>query len=660
MAEAVRDYKKLAASIKDAVGADNIISAAHCATRLRLVLKDTPSDKTTKDISEMPGVIQVVERGGQYQIVIGTHAQDVYEALAATTKLDATAEPEAKQSVFARIIATMSAVFAPFVYVLAGAGLIQGILIIVLQFAPDFANTGTYQVLSFVSWTPFYFLPVLIAITAAKHFKVNTFIAVWCCAALLSTDWTALAERIASGEVITFAGLPLAETTYNSTVLPPLFVVWILSYVEHFVEKILPDIVKSLLTPMICAAIMVPLTLVVIGPLTNAAAAAIANGYNWLVDAAPIVAAAFVGGIWQVLVIFGVHWGILPVAMMNIEMYGSDSFQVFQTCAVIAQVAACFGVLIKTRNAKMKNVAFSAGLTGIFGITEPAIYGVTLSLKRPFLFGCIGGAVGAVVSSFFDPKYYLFTPLAGPLTMMNAISPDNPSSFPGMLIGAAVAAVVALGLVVIIGCDPKEKKEEARILQAALPGGGTMPVAAGPAGTAGAGSVEVDVPAGSEVDVTEEEHKPGDIITVYAPMNGTAKAQKDIGDPTFAEGILGEGAAIVPSDGNLYAPFDGTVFNVAETGHAINLVGPGGIEMLIHIGLDTVELDGKGFKPVVKDGQKVKKGDTLIKFDIDEIGKKYDTVTSILVTNADDYASVEQLKKDGTVKAGDAIVSVKI
>lgn len=660
MAQAVRDYKKLAADIKEAVGPDNIASATHCATRLRLVLKETPSDETTKKISEMPGVIQVVERGGQYQIVIGTHAQDVYEALAATMKFDSTApEPEVKQSVFAKIIATMSAVFAPFVYVLAGAGLIQGILIIVLQFAPDFANTGTYEVLSFVSWTPFYFLPVLIAITAAKHFKVNTFIAVWCCAALLSNDWTAIAQRIASGEVITFAGLPLAETTYNSTVLPPLFVVWILSYVEHFFEKILPDVVKALLTPMICAAIMVPLTLTVIGPLTNAAAAAIAEGYNWLVAAAPVVAAAFVGGIWQVLVIFGVHWGILPVAMMNIEMYGSDSFQVFQTCAVIAQVAACFGVLIKTKNQKMKNVAFSAGLTGIFGITEPAIYGVTLSLKRPFLFGCIGGATGAVVASFFDPRYYLFTPLAGPLTMMNAISPDNPSSFPGMLIGAAVAAVVAMGLVVIVGCDPKEKQEEGQILAAALPGGGTMPVST--ADMQGSGEpVETGTLNETDADATEQKTKAGDVITIYAPMNGTAWAQKDIGDPTFAEGILGEGGAIVPSDGNLYAPFDCTVFGVADTGHAINLVGPGGTEMLIHIGLDTVELNGKGFNPVVRDGQKVKKGDTLIKFDIDDIKKKYDTVTSILVTNADDFASVEQIKTDGDVKVGDPIVKVTI
>ena len=661
MAEKIRDYGKLAVDIKNAVGEQNIVSATHCATRLRLVLKETPSAETTKQISEMPAVIQVVERGGQYQIVIGTHAQDVYEALAADMKLDASAQPEVKQGVVARVIATMSAVFAPFVYILAGAGLIQGILIIVLQFAPAFADTGTYAVLSFISWTPFYFLPILIAITASKHFKVNTFIAVWACAALLNNDWVSLANRIAAGEPITFAGLPLAETTYNSTVLPPLFLVWVLSYVEHFIEKVLPDVVKALLTPMICALIMVPLTLVVIGPLTDLAAQGIAIGYNWLVDNVPVVAAAFVGGIWQVFVIFGVHWGVTPMVLANFEIYGSDTFQAFQTCAVVAQAAACFGVFFKTKSAKMKNVSFSAGLTGIFGITEPAIYGVTLSLKKPFVYGCIGGAIGAVVISFFNSRYYVYAGLPGLLTSVNAISAENPSSFTGMMIGIIVTIVVTIAMVLIFGCDPKEGfPAEAAADGAPAPG----PVSVSET-TAADGDRVVTVQSsdtGNSNDVMTIEKSTGakgDTVTIFSPLNGTAKPQSEIGDPTFAEGILGQGAAIVPVDGTLYAPFDCTVFGVADTGHAINLVGPEGIEMLIHIGLDTVELNGKGFTPMVKDGQKVKAGDTLIKFDLDAIKKGYETVTAVLVTNADEFAVVEELKKDGTVKVGDPIMIVR-
>ena len=244
MANKIRDYTKLAADICAAVGKDNILSATHCATRLRLVLRETPSDEVTKQISEMPAVIKVMESGGQYQVVIGTHAKDVYEALAQLLDLDnsTAAAPEVKQGLGSRIIATMSAVFAPFVYILAAAGLVQGALIIITHFFPAFAATGTYSVLSFISWTPFTFLPVMIAVTASKHFKCNTFIAMWCCMALVNPDWASIAARIADGEVIKFLAFPMSQTTYTSTVLPPLFLVLVLSWLEHWLDEHLPDL----------------------------------------------------------------------------------------------------------------------------------------------------------------------------------------------------------------------------------------------------------------------------------------------------------------------------------------------------------------------------------------------------------------------------------
>ncbi len=251
MAGKVRDYGKLARDIRDAVGESNIVSAAHCATRLRLVLKESPSAEVTKEISGMPAVIQVVEKGGQYQIVIGTHAKDVYNELVQILDLDESAQPEIRQSLANRVIATMSAVFAPFVYVLAAAGLVQGALIILTQFAPAFAQTGTYEVLSFISWTPFTFLPVLIAVTASKHFKCNTFIAMWCCLALVNSSWGEIAARIADGETVRFLFFDMAQTTYTSTVLPPLFLVLILSYLEHFLEKHVPDVIKALVVPLV-------------------------------------------------------------------------------------------------------------------------------------------------------------------------------------------------------------------------------------------------------------------------------------------------------------------------------------------------------------------------------------------------------------------------
>lgn len=453
MAAKIRDYEKLAADICEEVGKDNILSAANCATRLRLVLKEAPSAEVTKRISEMPAVIKVLESGGQYQIVIGTHAKDVYEALAQMLDLDETAAPAAKQGLFSRIIAAMSAVFAPFIYILAAAGLVQGMLIILTHLFPTFASTGTYTLLSMLSWTPFTFMPVMIAVTASKHFKCNTFIAMWCCMALTNPDWAAIAARIAGGETIKFLAFPMAQTTYTSSVLPPLFLVLVLSYLERFLNKYVPDILKALVVPFISAVIMVPLTILIIGPVSDAFATGIAAGYNFLADNIPALAALLVGGIWQVFVIFGVHWGVTPMNVANFAKYGCDSFQAFQTCAVIAQAAACFGVFLKARKAENKKVALSAGLTGVFGITEPAIYGVTLRFKKPFVAGCIGGAVGALIISFFNTKYYVYAGLPGLLTIVNAISDQHPSSFIGMLIGVAATIVITIVLVQIIGLD---------------------------------------------------------------------------------------------------------------------------------------------------------------------------------------------------------------
>jgi len=360
MGSKVRDYSKLALDIIKAVGGEkNINSAARCATRLRFVLKEIPTDATAK-ISAMPGVISVVEKGGQYQIVIGPHVNEVYDVVAKELHLDdkQTEAPQEKQSLVNRVIAAISAIITPFVYVLAAAGLVQGCLIVIKQFAPGFADTGTYSLLNMISWVPFTFLPILIAVSAAKHFKCNTYIALACCCALLSPSWTTLAGRIADGEIIKFLCFPMSRTTYTSTVLPPIFLVLVLSYLERFLRKHLPDVIKSLATPFLCLVIMVPLTILVIGPLSEGAANGLAKGYNVLYEAVPAVAALVVGALWQVLVIFGVHWGFTPVTLANFEVFGYDTLQVFKTCSVVAQAAACFGVVLKTRNKEFKNAAF--------------------------------------------------------------------------------------------------------------------------------------------------------------------------------------------------------------------------------------------------------------------------------------------------------------
>ena len=628
MANSVRDYEKLAVDIIDAVGGkNNIIKASRCATRLRLVLKET-TNEAKENVSNLTGVITVVESGGQFQVVIGTHVGKVFDKVASELNLDSNAIEDApKASVLNRIIATMSAVFAPFIYILAAAGILQGCLILVNMANPSFSSTGTYEVLSFMSWAPFTFLPIFIAITASKHFKCNTFIAVACCAALVSPTWAEIASRIAGGESIKFLGISLAETTYTSSVLPPLFLVWLLSYVEKFVDKRLPEVVKALFTPFICMLVMVPLTILAIGPLSDSLATGIANGYNALYNFAPAVAAAVIGGLWQIVVIFGVHWGVTPMCLANYDLYGMDTFQAFQTMAVVAQAGAVFGVFIKARNKKTKNMALSAGITGIFGITEPAIYGVNLRFKKPFICGCIAGAIGAVVGSFFNIAYYEYACLPGLLTVVNAITPNNSKSIIGMLIGAAISFFGAIILVQVIGFGEKETEEK-----------------------------------NENNDVNVNEGQPilnMGIKEIKSPISGKVIELEKVNDPVFSSGAMGKGVAIEPIDNKVYAPFDGVIEFIADTKHAIGLLSDDGVEVLIHVGMDTVKMNGKGFDVKTKVNSKVKAGDLLLEFDKSVIEKEgYSLITPIVITNADNYED-KQLNINKEVESGNTIINLK-
>ena len=629
MANSVRDYEKLAVDIINAVGGKkNIIKASRCATRLRLVLKET-TNEAKENVSALTGVITVVENSGQFQVVIGTHVGKVFDKVANELNLDSNAidEDEPKTSVLSKVIATMSAVFAPFIYILAAAGILQGCLILINMFNPTFSNSGTYEVLSFISWAPFTFLPIFIAITASKHFKCNTFIAVACCAALVSPTWAEMASKIASGENIKFLGFSLAETTYTSSVLPPLFLVWILSYVEKFVDKKLPDVIKSLFTPFICMVVMVPLTILVIGPLSDSLATGIANGYNALYNFAPAVAAAVIGGLWQIVVIFGVHWGVTPMCLANYDLYGMDTFQAFQTMAVVAQAGAVFGVFIKSRNNKTKNMALSAGITGIFGITEPAIYGVNLRFKKPFICGCIAGAVGAVVGSFFNIAYYAYAGLPGLLTVVNAITPENSKSITGMLIGAAISFLGAIILVQLIGVGEKETNLNNE---------------------------------NNNLNINENEVVLNiGFKEIKSPISGKVIELAKVNDPVFSSGAMGKGIAIEPTDNKVYAPFDGVVEFVADTKHAIGLLSDDGVEVLIHVGMDTVKMAGKGFDVKTKANTKIKAGDLLLEFDTKAIKKEgYSLITPVVITNADNYEH-KQLCINEEVKSGKEIINLK-
>lgn len=553
MAEAVKDYQKLEHDIiRLAGGADNIASAQRCATRLRLVLKNTPGQAEEK-IKALPGVITVVQKQGQFQVVIGNHVGDVFEAVSAELETNKKAEqeerPKEKENLLNRLLQMISGVFAPVCYVLAAGGLLQGLLIILTMAVPSVTETGVYP-----------------------------------------------------------------EITYTSSVLPPLILVALLSKLEKFLNKHLPELIKSLFTPLICLAALVPLTIVVIDPLIQWLSNGVAAGYNLLYQMAPPIAGAVVGGVWQVIVIFGIHWGMVPIVIANFAQNGQDTLQIFIQIAVISQMAAAFGVFLKAKDKQLRTDALSAGITGIFGITEPAIYGITLPRKKPFIYGCIWAAIGSAIAAILGATQYVYAGLPGLISVVNSISVENPGSFPACATGAAVTITGTIGSILLFGCEPKQKEN-------------------------------------AEHSILGQ--------TVFSPLTGELKSLKDVNDPTFSEEILGKGIAILPKEGIVYAPFDGVVSALFDTKHAIGLTDDQGMELLIHVGLETVNLGGTHFEVHISQGDLVKKGDPLITFDLQEIQKTHDVITPVLITSADDFSEIVVQKEFGPVKAGDAILTVK-
>lgn len=425
---------------------------------------------------------------------------------------------------------------------------------------------------------------------------------------MVSPDLAGIIERIGKGESFHFLGLPLSETSYVSSVLPPLLLVWALSYVEKYLNKYIPEVVRQLFVPFFSIVIMVPLTLIIIGPLASGAAHGIASGFNTLVDVAPWLAGILIGTFWQVFVIFGVHWGVTPMVLANFEEYKSDAFQAFQTIAVIAQFGAVLGVFFKSKNAEIKKVSLSAGITGIFGITEPAMYGINLRFKKPFIIACISGGIGALVASFFNPKYYAYAGLPGPITIVNGYSGDNPTSIWGIVIGSIIAIVLPIILIQIFGYgeDTTDKVQDADINN---------------------NSTEINN------DSLEE--------YILSPTTGSIVPLKDVKDPIFSEGMMGKGIAIQPIENEIKSPVVGKVSMIAASKHAIGITSNNGIEILIHVGLDTVNLKGNGFEVLTKENDNVEIGQTLLRFNQSYIEKQgYNTITPIIITNSDEFEEI--------------------
>lgn len=622
-------YQVLSEEILQGVGGkENINSVIHCATRLRFKLKDSRKADTAA-LKANAGVIMVVESGGQYQVVIGNHVSDVYQALLSTAGLgddSSDGHSEEKGSLFARFIDIVSGIFTPFVGVMAASGILKGLLSLALACGAIAETSGTYITLSAAGDAVFYFLPILLGYTAGKKFGGNAFTTMIIGAALVHPMMMAAFTASQAGSPpLHFFGIPMILINYSSSVIPIIFAAWFSCLIERTVNNRLPGSVRNFTTPLICLAIVVPVTFMLIGPVATWVSQMLAAGYLHAYSFSPTFAGAFMGAFWQVCVIFGLHWGLVPIMLNNLAVHGADTLLPLLMPAVLGQAGATLGVLLRTRDLKLKGIAASAFSASLFGITEPAVYGVTLPNRRPFIFGCIGGALGAAVLGLYHTTSYSFG-LPSVFTFSQVVPKTGfDASVIAAIAGALIAFVFAAVTTSLFG----------------LP----------------AAKITVEETPAAPMTVANPDllHKE----TLVSPMSGTLVALEQIADETFASGLLGKGIGIQPTTGRVVSPVNGTVASLFRTRHAIGLEAEDGSEVLIHVGIDTVKLDGQHFIAHVSQDDKVRVGDLLLEFDIPAIrAAGYDLTTPVLISNSDDYIDVLAASQQREVAAGEPLLTL--
>lgn len=634
------DYKKLAATIVELVGGEkNVSNVTHCATRLRFNLKDDKVAQTDK-LKNTTGVMGVVNQGGQYQVVIGSDVQSVYREIMELGSFDGKAstqeEPKEKKNPVVRVLDTIAGIFTPIIPAITGAGMLKAVMALLVTFKVITTTSQTYQFLNFFADAAFYFLPFLIANSAAKKFKCNPYMAMSIAGVLMHPNFVNMVNAAKeAGEGLKFIGLPVTLASYSSTVIPIILSVWFMSFVEPIADKISPKPVKFFTKPLLTLLVTAPVAIIVLGPLGNIIGDGIAAGINWLNAVVPWLVPLIVGTFTPLLVMTGMHYGLIPIGINNIATAGFDTVVgPGMLGSNIAQGGASLAVACRTKNSEVRQLATSAGITAVCGITEPAMYGVSLRFKKPLIAAMIGGGVsGLFLGITHVGRYTSGSP--GLLALPGYIGTDGFRNITFACIGAAIAFIVSFVVSFILGIDdPVEETTEV---------------------------VDEDKKAEkAEVSAAPaEEKKAVKAAVVYAPIQGEAVALKEVSDPTFAEGILGKGVAIRPSEGKVYAPVDGEVSTVFETKHAIGITGADGVELLIHVGLDTVKLEGKHFTAHVASGQKVTKGQLLLEFDMEAIQKEgYETITPVIVSNTDDYESVTGVTGQ-EVAVGDELLQVQ-
>ncbi|WP_081415203.1 beta-glucoside-specific PTS transporter subunit IIABC, partial [Ectobacillus panaciterrae] len=597
-------------------GEQNIISVVHCATRLRFTLKDhSQADK--KNLENSDGILSVVENSGQFQVVIGSHVSEVYKDVIKIANVGSMAKESSersKGSVIAKIFDVISGSFSPLLGALAGAGMLRALLALLTMTGVLSTESGTYSILLAAGNAIFFFLPIFLSITIASKLGANPYVGGMIGAALLDPNFTSLLHN--KGDITHFLGIPVVLMNYSSSVFPVFIAVSIYAVLDRFLRKIIHKDLQMFLVPMLSLIIIVPLTAIAFGPFGVYFGNSIGVFINSLYSKSGILTGALMGGGWTFLTLFGIHTGFTPFILENLAK-GGDPLLALVSAAVFSQIGLAFGIFLKTKDKKVKALAGSTLLPGLLsGITEPILYGLMLRYKRTIPYVAIAGVVGGGVSGWVGAKAMAYA-------FPSALSIPIYSPLVSYIIAMLSAFAIATILTVVFGYEDKKKKEVEE------------------------NKVE------SEQSLIKQE-------AIVSPLTGAIKPLADVNDPVFASESMGKGIAIEPTVGKAVSPVNGIVTTVFPTGHAIGITSDQGAEILIHIGINTVQLGGKYYSPVVKQGDRVNQGDLLVNFDIEKIKETgYPITTPIIITNTDRYIDIIDMNKEA-VQAKEALLTLVV
>lgn len=628
------DYESVAKKILQRVGgAENVTGLVHCMTRLRFNLKDE-SIVDDEAVKKTKGVMGVMKKGGQYQIIIGNDVGYVYEELNKLGKFSNQVPKKKensteKKNILTMLMDTISGIMTPVIPAIIGAAMIKVLLTLLPMIGVLNTSGDTYQLLTVIGDGAFFFMPVLIAVSASKKFGTNVYYAASIALIMLHPNFISMMTTAHdANETIRFLGLiPVTYATYSYSVIPIILAVWSLKYVEKFVDKITPVITKNFLKPMLVVLIEEPIALIILGPLGAICGNVLSDVVYFIHDKLGFIAVGLVAGIYPFVVMAGMHHAFTPIKLGMIATTGYENFIcIGELCSNMAQGAASLAVAIKSKNKDFKQIAGSSAFSALLaGITEPALYGVTLRLKRPMLGACIGAVAGGLFGGFFQLKCFgIATPAI--VTIVQYVEESRPMSLLIAALTILITVIVAFIATMLIGFeDVVDEDDEEEYFE----------------------------------EVKEEpELTDGEEITVLNPLAGEIVSLNQVKDATFSQEILGKGVAVVPAEGVVYAPFDGKVDMMFETGHAVGLTSDKGVELLIHVGIDTVNLKGQYFHPMKKTGDEVKKGDVLLTFEKEKIEQEYDLMTPVIISNTNRYQEIKAVKT-GKANVLDSILTIR-